>query len=62
MRRQISEKTDMVGAGDRPVIPVGDPRIESDLRQSVAESAGASTQLVVRDRWSRRDANDPTRA
>jgi hypothetical protein len=61
MRSQIGEKADMVGAGDRPVVPVRDPRIESHLRQSVAERAGAGVQLVVRDHRSRRDSRDPTR-
>jgi hypothetical protein len=56
MRRQIGEKADVVGAGDRPVVPVGDPCIEPRLCQSVTESAGAGAKLVVRDRWSRRDA------
>jgi hypothetical protein len=40
MRGHIGEKADMVGTGDRPIVPIGNPRIESRLCQSATESAG----------------------
>jgi len=60
MRSEIGEEADVIGAGDGSVVAVGDPRIESRLGESVAESTGPRSELVVRDRWPRGDVRDPT--
>jgi hypothetical protein len=49
VRCEVGEETDVIGTGNRTVVAVGDPGIESRFGQSTAQVTGSGAELVIRD-------------